>query len=101
MSSIKEAYIVMPQPRRPLTAAKSPRKFVLLAIGSAVACFIAFILMQLAFGVGGSAGVLAFEILGFVLFVLFLASAATTLVGIIGMLLRLAGRERARRDSNP
>jgi len=63
--------------------------------------FIAFILMQLAFGAAGSAGLLAFEILGFVLFVLFLASAATTLVGIIGMLLRLAGRERARRNSNP
>jgi hypothetical protein len=44
----------MPQPRRPLTPAKSPRKFVLLAIGSAVTCFIAFILMQLAFGAAGS-----------------------------------------------
>ena len=82
----------MPQPRRPLTAAKSPRKFVLLAIGSAVTCLIAFILMQLAFGAAGSDGPLEFEILGFVLFRLFLASAATTLVGIIGMLLRLGSK---------
>ena len=91
----------MPQPRRPLTAAKSPRKFVLMAIASAVTCLIAFVLMQLAFGAAGNAGALAFEILGFVLFVLFLASAVTTLVGIIGMLRRLAGRDRARSDPNP
>jgi hypothetical protein len=68
---------------------RSPRRFVVLAIGGAVTCVIAFILMQLAFGAAGDDGPLVFEILGFVLFVLFLASAAATLVGLIGTVVRL------------
>ena len=80
---------------------RSPRKFVLLTIGSAVTCAVAFILMQLAFGAAGSAGLLAFEILGFVLFVLFLASGAMTLVGLIGMLVLLVRRSHAPPGGGP
>jgi hypothetical protein len=80
-----------PVPQRPRGApAKSPLQFWILAIGSAITCFVAFILMQLAFGAStGDGPVLWFEILGFALFIVFLVSAVGTIIGIIGGIVRL------------
>ncbi len=54
----------------------------------AVICFVAFILMQLAFGVAAGRPVW-FEILGFTLFIVFLASAAGTIICTIGAIVRV------------
>lgn len=53
-----------------------------------------FILMQLAFGAAADGGgsSLLFEILGFALFVVWLASAIGFLVGIVGTIARLVRR---------
>lgn len=74
--------------------AKSPRPFVMLAIIGPVVAIVAFVLMQLAFGAaadGTGSGSLWLEIVGFVLFVVWLASIVVTVVGVIGALVRLLG----------
>ncbi|MDT5352921.1 MAG: hypothetical protein QOJ56_1453 [Mycobacterium sp.] len=60
----------------------------MLAIGSVVTGFVAFVLMQLAFGAADN-GPVWFEVLGFVLFIVFLASAVGAIVGAIGAIVRL------------
>jgi hypothetical protein len=61
-------------------------------IGSLPTGIVAFILMQLAFGAAADGGgsSLVFEICGFALFIVWLASAIGFLVGIIGTIVRLA-----------
>ena len=54
----------------------------------AVICFVAFILMQLAFGVAVGRPVW-FEILGFTLFIVFLASAVGTIICTIAAIVRV------------
>jgi cytosine/uracil/thiamine/allantoin permease len=56
------------------------RPFVKLAIASAVTCIVAFVVMQIAFNVGDA----WLQVLGFVLFAVFLVSAVVTIVGVVG-----------------
>lgn len=58
----------------------------MMAITGPVVAIVTFVLMQLAFGAaaGAGSGSLWFEIVGFVLFVIWLASLVATIVGIIG-----------------
>lgn len=83
-----------PPPQQPRqTPAKSPRTFVILLVGSVVASFVAFILMQLAFSAAADgSGSLIFEIVGFALFIVWLASVVGFLVGITGTIVRLVQR---------
>ncbi|MGA9360002.1 MAG: DUF2510 domain-containing protein, partial [Mycobacterium sp.] len=59
------------QPKRP-SPAKSPRRFVIMAIAGPIAAFVTFVIMQLAFGAAdsGGSGTLMFQIIGFVAFLL-------------------------------
>ena len=78
-----------PAPDRPGAApAESPLKFWMLAMVCAVICFVAFILTQLAFGVAVGRSVW-FEILGFTLFIVFVASAVGTIICTIGTIVRV------------
>jgi hypothetical protein len=66
---------------------------VILLVGSVVASFVAFILMQLAFSAAADgSGSLIFEIVGFALFIVWLASVVGFLVGITGTIVRLVQR---------
>jgi hypothetical protein len=56
------------------------RSYVKLAIASAVTCVVSFVLMQLAF----QNGAVWLQVLGFVLFAVFLVSGVVTIVGIVG-----------------
>jgi membrane associated rhomboid family serine protease len=67
---------------------KSSRVFVMLAIGGFVVAIVSFILMQLSFGAADN-GHVVFEILGFALFVVWLAAVIGLIVGVIGALVRL------------
>jgi len=68
-----------------------------MAIVGPVIAFVTFILMQLAFGAADSAGggTLWFQIIGFVLFLVWLASIAATIVGIIGAIVRSVRQNRS------
>jgi len=70
--------------------AKSPWPFVIMAIAGPPTAIVTFVLMQLAFGAADSAGspTLLFQIVGFVLFLVWLASIAATIVGIVGAIVR-------------
>lgn len=82
-----------PPPRPPgRPGGKSPRPFVLLLSGSVLAGFVAFILMQLAFGAADNGAALLFEIVGFALFIVWLASIVGFIVGLVGIIVRLAQR---------
>ncbi len=61
-----------------------------MAIVGPVIALVSFVLMQLAFGAANSAGsgTLWFQIIGFVLFVVWLASILAMIVGIIGAIVR-------------
>jgi hypothetical protein len=62
---------------------------VVLLIGSVITGVVAFILMQLAFGAAaGGDGALVFEVLGFGLFIVWLASVVGFFVGLIGTIVR-------------
>jgi hypothetical protein len=77
------------QPKRP-GPAKSPWPFVIMACAGPVTFIVTYFLMQLAFGAADSAGgALGFQIVGFVLFLVWLASIAATIVGIIGTVVRM------------
>lgn len=82
-----------PQSERPRQA-KSVRPFVIMAIAGPVIALVSFILMQLAFGAAdsGGSGTLLFQILGFVLFLVWLASIPATIVGIIVAIVRSVGQ---------
>jgi hypothetical protein len=77
------------QPKRP-GPAKSPWPFVIMAIVGPPTSIVAFVVMQLAFGAANSAGsgTLWFQIVGFALFLVWLASIVATIVGIIGAVVR-------------
>ena len=64
--------------------------FVIMAIAGPPTAIVTFVLMQLAFGAADSAGspTLLFQIVGFVLFLVWLASIAATIVGIVGAIVR-------------
>ena len=62
--------------------APSRRRFVKLAIASAVTCVVAFVVMQLAF----QNGAIWLQVLGFGLFAVLLASGVATIVGIAGVI---------------
>lgn len=66
-------------PLRPARATNR-RRFVKLAIASAVTCVVAFVLMQVAF----QNGAVWLQVLGFVMFAIFLVTAVATIVGIVG-----------------
>jgi urea transporter len=71
--------------------AKSPRPFAILAIGGPIVGFVTFILMQLSFTAATDGSfALIFEIIGLALFVVWLACIVATVVGIIGVIVRLA-----------
>jgi hypothetical protein len=76
-------------PAPPGRNAKSPRPFAILAIGGPIAGFATFILMQLSF-TAASDGSLVFNIIGFALFVVWLACIVATVVGIVGVIVRRA-----------
>jgi hypothetical protein len=78
-----------PPPLRPARAAKPKRPFVILAIAGPVVGLVTFILMQLSFGAAAD-GSLLFNIIGFALFAVWLACILATLVGIVGVVVRLA-----------
>ncbi|MGF2944206.1 hypothetical protein [Mycobacterium sp. HUMS_1102779] len=65
-----------------------------MAIAGPVIALVSFILMQLAFGAAdsGGSGTLLFQILGFVLFLVWLASIPATIVGIIVAIVRSVGQ---------
>ncbi|OBG25435.1 DUF2510 domain-containing protein [Mycobacterium sp. E3198] len=77
-------------PNRQPSARKSLRPFLIMAIGGPPTAIVTFILMQLAFGAAnrGGSGTLIFQISGFVLFLLWLASAVATIVGVVGAIVR-------------
>jgi Protein of unknown function (DUF2510) len=78
------------QPRRP-GPAKSPRPFVIMAIAGPVTSIVTYVLMQLSFDAADSGRywfILVFQIVGFVLFLVWLASNVATTVGIIGAIVR-------------
>ena len=78
-----------PAPDGPGAApAESPLKLWMLAMACAVICFVAFILMQMAFGVAVGRSVW-FEILGFTLFIVFVAAAVGTIICTIGAIVRV------------
>src|ERR1700732_5075766 len=78
------------QPKRPGTA-KSPWPFVIMAIAGPVTFIVSFVLMNLAFDAaeGAGSGSLWFNVAGFVLFVVWLASIVATIVGIVGTVVRI------------
>lgn len=74
----------------PRPPAKSPRAFVILLIASFFTGVVTFILMQLAFGAASNGdGALVFEVVGFALFIVWLACVVAFLVGLIGAIIRL------------
>jgi hypothetical protein len=76
---------------------RSSRPFVLMAIAGPVTGIVTFVLMQLAFGAAADSagsGSLWLEIVGFLLFVVWLASIVATIVGIIGAVVRRVGQHR-------
>ena len=56
------------------------RRFVKLAIASAITCIVAFVLMQVGFNIGTA----WLQVLGFVLFAVFLVSGVVTIIGVVG-----------------
>ena len=78
---------VAQQPQPPLPP---PRRFVIMAIAGPLTALVTFILMQLAFGAGSHEGswTQSLQMLGFVFFVLWLASIVATIVGIIALIVR-------------
>lgn len=78
---------MQPQPSRP----KSPRPFVIAAIAGAVGVVPAFVLMTLALDYSGPAP-LFIHLLGFALFVVWLACVVALPVGLIGAIVRRAKR---------
>ncbi|HRD12000.1 MAG TPA: DUF2510 domain-containing protein [Mycobacterium sp.] len=64
-----------------------PWRWVIMAAGGPVAALIAFVLMQLAFSAAqNGSGALFFEIVGFTLFLIWLASIAAMLFGVIAII---------------
>jgi len=59
-----------------------------MAIGGPIIAVVSFVLMQLAFGAAADSGYATFQIIGFVLFLVWLASIPATIVGIIGAIVR-------------
>jgi hypothetical protein len=57
-----------------------------MAIGGPITALVTYVIMQLAFSAAdsGGSGTLIFQIIGFVAFLLWLASVVATIVGIIG-----------------
>jgi hypothetical protein len=81
----------------PPAPAKSPRPFVIMAVAGPVTFIVTFILMQLAFGASASAGFgsLWFQVVGYVLFLVWLASIVATIVGAIGTVVRSVRQHRS------
>jgi hypothetical protein len=81
---------------QPPALAKSSRAFVTIAVGGPVTFIVTFILMQLAFGAdaGAGSGSLVFQVVGCVLFLVWLPGGVATLVGAIGTAARSIGQRR-------
>lgn len=68
------------------------RKWVTLAVAGPIAFTVTLFLMQLAFGAAADSGSLLLEVIGFGLFLLFLAGIVATVVGGIGVVRGLLRR---------
>ncbi len=76
-------------PQRERTPSRRPlRPFVIMLIAGSITAIVSFFLMQLALNVHNFMP-LVFHIVGFVLFVVWLASIVATVVGLIGTIVRI------------
>ena len=87
----------LPPPKSRPGPTKSLWPFAIMAIVGPVIALVTFVIMQLAFGAADSAesGILWFQILGFVSFLVWLASIVATIVGIIGTVVRSVRQNRS------
>lgn len=75
----------------PPPSRKPVRPFVIMLVAGLIVAIVSFFLMQLALNVHGFMP-LVFHIVGFVLFLVWLASIVATIVGLVGTIVRIARR---------